>query len=235
MLNLLSSFLSERQIFVVLMQVSRRTLSWDRYYFYCLSMTFLSIRHVTEYCCHIWAGALACHLSLLDGIQRRIANLVGHDLVSSLEPLSLRRSVASLSLFYRYYNGRCSKGLSLVVPPNRTFGRTTRFSAHSHPYTVSVPNTNTWRCSSSFFPRTALLWNSLPVSCFPATYNLCLNSNATSIVIFLLSDFLFSCPLSPFLALTLSGLPSEVQADCSLLPTILFQLITLSFSGLCHN
>ena len=34
----------------------------------------------------------------------------------------------------------------------------------------------------------------------------CLNSNATSIVIFLLFDFLFSYPLPPFLALTLSGL-----------------------------
>ena len=32
--------------------------------------------------------------------QRRITNIVGHDLASSLEPLSLRRSVASLSLFY---------------------------------------------------------------------------------------------------------------------------------------
>ena len=63
---------------------------------------------------------------------------------------------------------------------------------------------NTRRYSSSFFPRTALLWNSLPVSCFPAT---CLSSkNATSIVIFVLFDFLFSYPLSPFLALTLSGL-----------------------------
>ena len=34
----------------------------------------------------------------------------------------------------------------------------------------------------------------------------CLNSNVTSIVIFLLFDFLFSYPLSPFLALTLNGL-----------------------------
>ena len=81
-------------------------------------------------------------------------------------------------------------------------------SAHSHPYTVSVPKANTRWYSSSFFPRTALLWNSLPVSCFPATYCItCLNSNATSIVIVLLFDFLFPYPLSSFfLALTLSGL-----------------------------
>ena len=80
-----------------------------------------TIRPGMEYCCHIWAGAPARHLSLLDSLQRHIVNLVGHDLSSSLEPLSLRRSVASLSLFYRYYNGRCSKGLSLVVPPNLFF------------------------------------------------------------------------------------------------------------------
>ena len=91
-----------------------------------------TVRPVMEYCCHIWAGAPACHLSLLDGIQRRIANLVGHDLASSLEPLSLRRSVASLGLLCRYYNGKCSKGLS--VTGCSTFGHTTRFSAHSHPF-----------------------------------------------------------------------------------------------------
>ena len=68
-----------------------------------------TVRLVMEYCCHIWAGAPACHLSLLDGIQRRNVNLVGHDLASFLEPLSLRRSVASLSLFYRYYSGSYSK------------------------------------------------------------------------------------------------------------------------------
>ena len=43
---------------------------------------------------------------------------------------------------------------------------------------------------------------------YPASLPLitCLNSNATSIVIFLLFDFLFSYPFSPFLALTLNGL-----------------------------
>ena len=57
-----------------------------------------------EYCCHIWAGAPACHLSLLDGIQRRIANLVGHDLASSLE-----HKLSRLSLSEKYGSGRTMK------------------------------------------------------------------------------------------------------------------------------
>ena len=131
-----------------------------------------TIRPVMEYCSHIWAGAPACHLSLLDRIQQRATNLVGQDLASSLEPLSVRRSVSSSSLFYRYFHGLCAERLSLVVPPVRTFTRSTRFAASSHPFTVSVPKANTVRYSNSFFPHTAALWNSLPVSCFPLSYNL---------------------------------------------------------------
>ena len=44
---------------------------------------------VMEWHCQIWAGALACHPSLLDRIQRHAAILVGQELASSLEPLSL--------------------------------------------------------------------------------------------------------------------------------------------------
>ncbi len=41
---------------------------------------------VIVYCCLIWAGTPACHLSLLGGIQQHFANLVGHNLASSLDP-----------------------------------------------------------------------------------------------------------------------------------------------------
>ena len=43
-----------------------------------------TIRPLMEYCCHIWAGAPACHLYLLDRVQKRIINLVGEELGSSL-------------------------------------------------------------------------------------------------------------------------------------------------------
>ena len=69
-----------------------------------------------EYCCHIWAGAPSCYLELLVKLQKRICRTVGSSLAASLEPLALRRSEASLSLFYRYYFGRCASELTGLVP-----------------------------------------------------------------------------------------------------------------------
>ena len=69
-----------------------------------------------EYCCHIWAGASSCYLELLDKLQKQICRIVGPSLSASLEPLAHCQNVASLSLFYRYYFGRCSSELAELVP-----------------------------------------------------------------------------------------------------------------------
>ena len=66
-----------------------------------------TIRPCMEYWCHVWAGAPTCYLELLDKLQKRICRTVGPALAASLEPLAHHRNVASLSLFYRYYFGRC--------------------------------------------------------------------------------------------------------------------------------
>ena len=60
-----------------------------------------------EYCCLVWAGAPSCYLELLDNLQKRIYRTFGPSLAVSLEPLAHCRNVATLSLFYRYYFGRC--------------------------------------------------------------------------------------------------------------------------------
>ena len=120
----------------------------------------------------VWGGAPACHLSLLDRVQKHIVNLVGEELGSSLQPLSHRRSAASICLFYRYFHGKCATSVSDLVPPVRVFERETRLSASSHPYTLALPRCRTKSYSNSFFPRTASLWNSLPGACFPPSYNL---------------------------------------------------------------
>ena len=67
-----------------------------------------TIRPCMEYCCHVWAGAPSCYLELLDKLQKRICRTVGPSLAASLGPQAHRRNVACLSLFYRYYFGRCS-------------------------------------------------------------------------------------------------------------------------------
>ena len=68
------------------------------------------------YCCHVWTGAPSCYLELLDKLQNRICRTGGPSLAASLEPLVHLRNVASLSLFFRYYVGRCSSELAQLVP-----------------------------------------------------------------------------------------------------------------------
>ena len=75
-----------------------------------------TIQPCMEYCCHVWAGASSCFLEFLDKLQKRICRTVGPSLAASLEPLVHRRNVASFSLFYRYYFGRCSSELAELVP-----------------------------------------------------------------------------------------------------------------------
>ena len=69
-----------------------------------------------EYCCHVWAGAPSCYLEWLDRLQNWICRTVGPSFAASVEPLVHLRNVASLSLFDRYYFGRCSCELVQLVP-----------------------------------------------------------------------------------------------------------------------
>ena len=90
-----------------------------------------TIHSCMEYCCHVWAGGPSCYLELLDKLQKRICRIVGPSLAASLEPLA-HRNVASLSLFYRYYFGRCSSELAQLVPLPFSQGRSTRYSDRLH-------------------------------------------------------------------------------------------------------
>ena len=92
-----------------------------------------------ECCCHVWAGAPSCYLDLLDKLQKQICRIVGPSLAASLEPLSHRRNVASLSLFYRYYFGRCSSELVQLVPLPFSQGWSTRYSDRLHDFSVTIP------------------------------------------------------------------------------------------------
>ena len=98
-----------------------------------------TIRPFMEYCCHVWAGAPSCYLELLDKLQMRICRTVGPSLAAYLEPLAHCRSVASLSLFYRYYFGRCSSDLAQLVPLPYSRGRSTRYSEILNDFFVTIP------------------------------------------------------------------------------------------------
>ena len=131
-----------------------------------------AIQPCMEYCCHVWAGAPSCYLELLDKLQKQICRTVGPSFAASLEPLDHHRYVASLSLFYRYYFGRCSSELAQLIPRPYSRGRTTRYSDRLHDFSVTIPRCYKDFYVNSFFPCTVRLWNSLPIECFPLTYDL---------------------------------------------------------------
>ena len=127
-----------------------------------------------EYRCHVWADAPSYYLELLDKLQKRIGRTVGSSLAAFLEPLAHRRNVARLSLFCRYYFGRCSSELTEPVPLPYSRGRSIRCSDRLHHFSVTIPRCYRDVYVNSFFPRTARLWNSLPIAwnSLPLTYDL---------------------------------------------------------------
>ena len=125
-----------------------------------------------EYCCHFWAGAPSCYLDLLDKLQKWICRIVGPSLAASLEPLAHCWNVASLSLFYRYYIGRCSSELAQLVPLPFSWWRSTCYSDRLHDFSATISRCHKDVYVDSFFPCTARLWNSLPIECFPFTCDL---------------------------------------------------------------
>ena len=138
-----------------------------------LSIYKSQIHPSLEYCSHVWGGAPKSTLCLLDKVQSKAIRLINNpNLTKSLQPLSHRRLVGDLSILYRYFNGHCSQEIRDVIPVPLRRVRTTRSSTHSHPFQVSLPTSRNLSRKSSFIPRTCNLWNVLPSSCFPESYNL---------------------------------------------------------------
>ena len=73
---------------------------------------------------------------------------------------------------YRYYFGRCSSELARLVPLPFSGGRSTRYCNRFHHFSAAIPRCYKDVYVNSFFPRTARLWNSLPIECFSLTYDL---------------------------------------------------------------
>ena len=117
-----------------------------------------TIRPCMKYCCHVQAGAPSCYLELLDKLQKRICRTVGPSLAASLEPLAHHRNVASLSLLYRYYFGRCSSELAQLIPLPFSQGRSTRYLDRLHDFFVTISRCYKDVYVNSFFPPKAKLY-----------------------------------------------------------------------------
>ena len=112
------------------------------------------------------------YTSLLDRVESKAIHLIGGpSLTLTLDPLSLRRKVASLSLFYRYYFGHCSDELAACIPAPMPRPRSTPQATFAHNYCVELSNARINRFSDSFFSSTSRLWNALPSSVFLASFN----------------------------------------------------------------
>ncbi|RVE40332.1 hypothetical protein evm_015018 [Chilo suppressalis] len=131
------------------------------------------VRSCVEYCSHLWDGSDKYLLDALDRLQRRAIRIIGDEEVTKhLEPLQLRRDVASLSAFYRLYHGECSEELFSLIPPSPFLQRTTRAGLRCHRLTVATIPTRTKKFGDSFLCRTIRKWNALPAHVFPPSYNL---------------------------------------------------------------
>ena len=86
--------------------------------------------------------------------------------------LAHRRNVSALSLYYRYYHGRCSDELKSVIPPKACFACSTRFADSQHSFAVKSEKCRTTTSANKFVPMTSRNWNSLLASIFPSSYNL---------------------------------------------------------------
>nr|CAH7762914.1 unnamed protein product [Callosobruchus chinensis] len=102
------------------------------------------------------------NLLSLDTVQRRAIRLIsGPALTCRLQPLSHRRAVGRLSLFYRYSNGFCSSELTSLIPPLSKPGSCTRGTSF-HPKMVILHTSRTERYDRTFVSRVSRAWNGLP-------------------------------------------------------------------------
>ncbi len=79
------------------------------------------------------------HAALLDRVESKAIRLISSPpLTNCLPSLKLRRSVASLAIFYRYFHANCSYDLPNCMPPLLQRPQCTRLSTLAHPYTVQI-------------------------------------------------------------------------------------------------
>ena len=90
---------------------------------------------------------------------------------ASVEPLAHCQNLASLTLFYRHYFGRCSSEPAQLVPLFFSRGRSTRYSDRLHDFSVTIARCYKDVYMNSFFPC-KLDSGILPIECFPLTYYL---------------------------------------------------------------
>ena len=123
-----------------------------------------TIRSSMKYCFDLWAGTPNCYLELLDKLQKRIFRTV----VTSLNPWLIIEcsqliniiNIISITVVDVHLNW-LNWFHFLVVE-----GDLLVYFDRLHDFSVTIPKCYKDVYVNSFFPRTARLWNSLPIECF---------------------------------------------------------------------
>src|ERR1700755_3633699 len=106
------------------------------------------IRPFMGYASHMWGGST--HTTLLGKVESRVFRLINFfALTNSLQSLSSRRIVASLSLYHRYFKGHCSHELLRCIPSLLRRARI-RLSTESHPFSVQLSDPRRTRYAHSY-------------------------------------------------------------------------------------
>ena len=125
-----------------------------------------------EYCCHVWAGAPSCYLELLDKLKNEYAGLLVLQLLLLLNSWLIvemwQAKVFSIGItlvdvlqnWLNWSHVLFLEGDLLIIMIDRMIF----LSPFLDVTTMSV-------YVKSFFSRTARLCNSLPIECFPLTYD----------------------------------------------------------------
>ena len=115
-----------------------------------------------EYCSPVWACASDTHLHSLTKVYNQAKFLFPNN---GNYDLNHRRTVSSLSLFFKMYSNS-SHPLHQTIPSPLVFNRDTRASRSMHQHCVELPRSRTVLYSRSFLPHTSSLWNELPSHAF---------------------------------------------------------------------
>ena len=104
-----------------------------------------------EYTSHAWGGSTPT--ALLNRVELKAFRLINSSpLTDCLQPSNHRSKVASLALFYRYFQANCSSDLVNCMPPLLPQLRYTKLASSSHPYSDHLSNARINQYSQSFIP-----------------------------------------------------------------------------------
>ena len=109
-----------------------------------------------EYCAPVWSSAADCHLRLFD----RVFNMIRFLLPDININLEHRRSVGSMSLFYKIFRNP-SHPLHSKLPQLFNPVRVTRRTVNLNNFSFNRVICSTEQFSRSFFPSCVEIWNSL--------------------------------------------------------------------------